>query len=269
MARTPREPGANGGFARMRRMSTHRDPPRPRPPRPAADWALFLDVDGCLLEFADAPDEVAVPPQLPALLERLGERLGGAVALVSGRALSSLDALFAPLRITAAGLHGLERRSAVAEVTAPPRSPVLGAIHAEARTLAGGFPGALVEDKGAAIGLHWRRAPQAAETLRAFAEAALPRLPGYRLQHGDHVVELRPAAGDKGAAIRALLDEPPFRGRKPVFAGDDVTDESGFAVVNAQGGVSVLVGAREPSAAHYGLRGPADVLDWLAMEDTR
>lgn len=250
-------------------MSESRDPPRPRPPRPADDWALFLDVDGCLLEFADAPDEVAVPPRLPALLDRLGTRLDGAVALVSGRALSSLDALFAPLRITAAGLHGLERRSAVAEVPAPPRSPTLDGIHAEARALADGFPGALVEDKGAALGLHWRRAPQAADTLRAFAEAALPRLPGYRLQHGDHVVELRPAAGDKGAAIRALMDEPPFRGRVPVFAGDDVTDESGFAVVNTHGGVSVLVGDREPSAAHYGLRGPGEVLDWLAMEDTR
>ena len=240
---------------------------RPRPPSPANDWALFLDVDGCLLELADAPDAVAVPPRLPALLERLGERLGGAVALVSGRALSSLDDLFAPLRMPAAGLHGLERRSAHRDVPAPPRSPTLGAIHDEARALADGFPGALVEDKGAAIGLHWRRAPQAAETLRAFAEAALPRLPGYRLQHGDHVVELRPAAGDKGAAIRALLEEPPFRGRVPVFAGDDITDEAGFAVVNARGGVSVLVGSREPSAAHYGLRDPADVRAWLAAED--
>jgi trehalose 6-phosphate phosphatase len=248
-------------------MSAHRDLLRPRPPRPADDWALFLDVDGCLLEFADAPDAVMVPPPLPALLERLGRRLDGALALVSGRALSSLDTLFAPLRLTAAGLHGLERRSTVATVAAPPRSPSLQAVHEEARTLAGGFPGALVEDKGVALGLHWRRAPHAADTLRAFAEAALPRLPGYRLQHGDHVVELRPAEGDKGAAIRALLEEPPFRGRVPVFAGDDITDESGFAVINAHGGISVLVGDRAPSAAHYGLRDPADVLDWLATED--
>lgn len=248
-------------------MSAHRDLLRPRPPRPADDWALFLDVDGCLIEFADAPDEVTVPAPLPALLERLARRLDGALALVSGRALDSLDTLFAPLQLTAAGLHGLERRSALATVAAPPRSPALQAVHEEARTLASDFPGALVEDKGVALGLHWRRAPHAAETLRAFAEAALPRLPGYRLQHGDHVVELRPAEGDKGAAIRALLEEPPFRGRTPVFAGDDITDESGFAVINARGGISVLVGTREPSAAHYQLRDPADVLDWLAMED--
>jgi trehalose 6-phosphate phosphatase len=248
-------------------MSAHRDLLRPRPPRPADDWALFLDVDGCLLEFADAPDAVTVPAPLPALLERLAQRLDGALALVSGRALSSLDTLFAPMRLTAAGLHGLERRSALATVAAPPRSAALEAVHGEARSLADGFPGALVEDKGSALGLHWRRAPQAADALRAFAEAALPRLPGYRLQHGDHVVELRPAEGDKGAAIRALLEEAPFRGRVPVFAGDDITDESGFAVINARGGISVLVGDRTPSAAHYGLRDPADVLDWLATED--
>ncbi|HET6434950.1 MAG TPA: trehalose-phosphatase, partial [Xanthomonadaceae bacterium] len=111
------------------------------------------------------------------------------------------------------------------------------------------------------------RAPQAAGALRAFAEAALPRLPGYRLQHGDHVVELRPAAGDKGEAILAMLDEPPFRGRTPVFAGDDVTDEAGFAVVNARHGLSVLVGAREPSAAHYALPDPGAVRAWLAGDD--
>ena len=248
-------------------MSAHRDPPRPRPPRPADDWALFLDVDGCLLELAEAPDEVTVPAPLPALLDQLAQRLDGALALVSGRALASLDTLFAPLQLTAAGLHGLERRSAVATISSPPRSPALAAVHEEARVLADGFPGALVEDKGAALGLHWRRAPHAADTLRSFAEAALPRLPGYRLQHGDHVVELRPAEGDKGSAIRALLDEPPFRGRVPVFAGDDITDESGFAVVNALGGVSVLVGDRAPSAAHFGLRDPAEVRAWLAMEN--
>ena len=241
--------------------------PRPRPPPPADDWALFLDVDGCLLEFADAPDAVTVPAGLPALLERLAQRLDGAVALVSGRALASLDTLFAPLRLTAAGLHGLERRSAAAQVAAPARPAAFGHVHDEARALAGAWPGALVEDKGAALGLHWRRAPQAAGALRAFAEAALPRLPGYRLQHGNQVVELRPAAGDKGEAILALLGEPPFRGRTPVFAGDDITDESGFAVVNARRGLSVLVGGREPSAAHYALRGPREVLAWLGAEE--
>ena len=244
-------------------MNARRDPSRPRPPAPADDWALFLDVDGCLLDFADTPDAVTVPADLHATLEALARRLQGALALVSGRPISGIDALFAPLRLPAAGLHGLERRNADLEASAPRSPPALAAIHGEATAIAQAYPGVLVEDKGVALGLHWRMSPGARDALRTFAEAALPRLPGYRLQHGDHVVELRPASGDKGMAIRALLDEPPFHGRIPVFAGDDLTDESGFAVVNAQGGHSVLVGAREPSAAHYALRNPAAVRSWL------
>lgn len=244
-------------------MNARRDPPRPRPPAPADDWALFLDVDGCLLDFADAPGTVTVPEALHATLEALARRLQGALALVSGRPIAGIDALFAPLQLPAAGLHGLERRNAGLQVAAPQPPPALAAIHREATGIAQAYPGALVEDKGVALGLHWRMAPGARDALRAFAQAALPRLPGYRLQHGDHVVELRPASGDKGMAIRALLDESPFRGRVPVFAGDDFTDESGFAVVNASGGHSVLVGAREPSAAHYALRDPAAVRRWL------
>jgi trehalose 6-phosphate phosphatase len=244
-------------------MPAQRDPPRPRPPAPADDWALFLDVDGCLLDFADAPDAVTVPATLHATLQRLSQRLHGALALVSGRALRRIDELFAPLRLPAAGLHGLERRSTVARLSPPPVPSALAAIHDEARQVAAAWPGTLVEDKGSALGLHWRAEPRAAAALRAFAEAALPRLPGYRLQHGDHVVELRPSSGDKGEAILALLEEAPFRGRKPVFVGDDLTDESGFAVINAHGGLSVLVGQREPSAAHYALRDPAAVRAWL------
>jgi trehalose 6-phosphate phosphatase len=244
-------------------MPAQRDPPRPRPPAPADDWALFLDVDGCLLDFADAPDAVTVPASLPATLQRLSQRLRGALALVSGRALLRIDELFSPMRLPTAGLHGLERRSTVAQLSPPPVPSALAAIHDEARQVAAAWPGTLVEDKGSALGLHWRAEPRAATALRAFAEAALPRLPGYRLQHGDHVVELRPSAGDKGEAILALLEEAPFRGRVPVFVGDDLTDESGFAVVNAHGGLSVLVGQREPSAAHYALRDPAAVRAWL------
>jgi trehalose 6-phosphate phosphatase len=241
---------------------------RARPPSPADDWALFLDVDGCLVDFADAPDAVRVPRRLPSLLARLARRLDGAMALVSGRPLAGLDRMFAPLRMPAAGLHGLELRNGELLKPAPGVPAALAGIHDEAMAIAVAYPGAVVEDKGPALGLHWRAAPAARDALRALAEAALPRLPGYRLQHGDNVVELRPAAGDKGSAIAALLEQPPFRGRVPVFAGDDITDESGFAVVNAHGGVSVLVGAREPSAAHYALRNPNAVRRWLAAGAT-
>lgn len=241
---------------------------RARPPAPADDWALFLDVDGCLVDFADAPDAVRLPRRLPAVLTRLAARLDGAVALVSGRPLEGLDRLFSPLRMPAAGLHGLELRNGLHVRPAPSPPHALAGIRQEAEAIAVAYPGAIVEDKGSAIGLHWRAAPSARDALRALAEAALPRLPGYRLQHGDSVVELRPADGDKGSAIAALLEQPPFRGRLPAFAGDDITDESGFAVVNARGGVSVLVGAREPSAAHYGLRSPQAVRRWLAAGNT-
>lgn len=247
-------------------MSAVRATQRPFPPSPADDWALFLDVDGCLLEFSDTPDGVVVPPLLPARLDALSQRLDGALALVSGRTLASLDRLFAPLRLPAAGMHGLERRHDGVHVAAPPAPLQLSEVLGEARRIAASQPGAVVEDKGAAIALHWRGAPDAAQTLTDFAAAALPRLPGFRLQHGDHVVELRPASADKGDAIAAFLEQPPFRGRRPVFAGDDLTDEHGFEIVNARGGVSVLVGAREPSAARCGLEAPAAVHAWLGLD---
>lgn len=236
-----------------------------RPPPPAVDeaWALFLDVDGTLLEFAADPASVQVSDALRTTLERLHRRLDGALALVSGRPLSVLDGLFAPLRLPSAGLHGLERRNGARRAPPPHVPPALARIRAEAERLVERLPGTLVEDKGVGIGLHWRRAPQHGPAMRTFAERVLPRLPGYRLQHGDHVVELRPGGADKGDAIAAMLQEPPFQGRTPVFVGDDLTDEHGFAIVNARHGHSVLVGARDNSAAHFALPDVAAVHTWL------
>ncbi|WP_159017287.1 trehalose-phosphatase [Cognatiluteimonas profundi] len=245
-------------------MPSRRTPQRPPPPAPAEDWALFLDVDGCLLDLAGAPDAVVMPRKLPAVLTALSQRLDGAVALISGRALENVERLFVPLQLPIAGLHGLERRSAAGVAPMLPMPPTWDVVREAAASVVASHPGTLLEDKGVALALHWRNAPRAAGELLAFAEATLPRLPGYRLQHGDHVVELRPATGDKGTAIVALLDEPPFRGRMPVFAGDDVTDEAGFAVVNARAGLSVVVGKREPTCAHYALRDPTAVRAWLA-----
>lgn len=246
-------------------MSVQSANQRQRPPTPADDWALFLDVDGCLLDFSDTPDGAIVPAALPAQLDALSQRLHGALALVSGRTLASLDRLFSPLRWPAAGLHGLERRHGDLRIPPPAAPPALPDIRNDALRLAAKYPGTLVEDKGAAIALHWRVEPLAASDFEAFAMAALAHLPGYRLQHGDHVIELRPALADKGDAIAAFLDEAPFRGRLPVFAGDDLTDEHGFEIVNARGGISVLVGAREGSSAHCHLDNPAAVRAWLGI----
>ena len=239
---------------------------RASPPVAADDWALFLDVDGCLLDFADAPDAVRVPEGLVDAISRWSQRLDGAVALVSGRSLDTLDALFPGLNgLPAAGLHGLERRDGAGRRQLPPEPPhAFADVATEAREISEAYPGAIVETKGPNLALHWRQAPQAAQALRALASAALPRLPGYRLQAGDHVVELRPGGDvDKGSAILAFLAEPPFRGRVPVFLGDDLTDERGFAAVNAHGGISVLVGDRADSAARHALRDPTAVRAWL------
>lgn len=238
--------------------------PHRLPPPPLLDdaCALFLDVDGTLLEFAVRPDLVRLPLGALEVIGRISDRLGGALALVSGRALGELDALFAPLQLPAAGLHGQQFRGAIA-AQALPSGDALSALRHEATLLAERHPGVLVEDKGANLALHWRAAPASAAQVRALAEAHLPGLGGYRLQPGDHVVELVPADVDKGRAVHTLLAEAPFHGRTPVFVGDDLTDEFGFAAAKAAGGWGVRVGDREPSHAQYALADPAAVHDWL------
>jgi trehalose 6-phosphate phosphatase len=243
----------------MTRMSA--DPTRLAPPPPAHDWALFLDVDGTLLDLATTPDGVHVPADLIDDLRRLHDALGGALALVSGRRLEMLDALFAPLQLPAIGLHGLQRRNAVHGEHAPPHE--LASVLAAARDLVAKYPGALVEDKGITIALHWRNAPVAEEPLHEFASSALIDLPGYCLQPGHDVLELRPDGHDKGDAIAALLQTDTFRDRMPVFVGDDLTDEHGFDAVNARHGITVLVGSRAQSAAMHRLRDPTAVRAWL------
>lgn len=236
---------------------------RPRPPVLHADCALFLDVDGSLIDFASRPDRVIVPDALRVRLHALNASLDGALALVSGRAVRTIDALFAPLRLTVAGLHGHELRTREGLQRQAEAPAIMSSIVADAAALCRRHAGTLVEDKGASIALHWRNAPAAEFPLRAFADDALARLPGYRLQPGHCVIELLPAGRDKGSAIASLLEHAPFRGRQPVFVGDDLTDEPGFREVNARGGTSVLVGTRVDSAARYSLSDPASVRAWL------
>lgn len=234
------------------------------PPSPSHDWALFLDVDGCLLDFASTPCGVRVPDRLLPTLGALQTALDGAVALVSGRPLHQLDALFAPLRLPAAGLHGLQVRTHDDLVDIAGDVPAaLLELRVAAQGLAAKFPGVVVEDKGSTLALHWRGAPAAGEPLHEMATSALTSLPGYRLQPGNHVIEVRPDGADKGAAIVHLLASPAFAGRTPVFLGDDLTDEHGFAAVNALDGVSILVGSRSSSAARYHLHDPAALREWL------
>ena len=210
-------------------------------PQSAEGWAFFLDVDGTLIDIAPTPDSVVVPPDLPGLLETLSAETGGAVALVSGRAIATLDSLFAPVRLAAAGVHGAElrfpdgRRETLAAESIDALRPKLAA-------LAANHPGLLVEDKRVAMAVHYRAAP----ALGPVVERALDEmLVGHRdlhLQPGKMVYEIRPAGTDKGRAVTTFMGVAPFAGRRPFAMGDDLTDESMLAVATAAGGAAARVG---------------------------
>lgn len=219
--------------------------------RAAADlarWCLFLDFDGTLVDIAERPDSVVVEAGLPALLDQLRDRLGGALAIVTGRTVADLDTYLPGF--DTCGLHGLDRRVA-GRMTRPTDlsslAPEVTAIRARFATR----PGVLVEDKGVGVAVHWRTAPDAMEAVIAAVTELADRLgPGYRVQAGKAVREIVPVSAGKGGAIRDLCGTPPYLGRRPVFAGDDVTDEGGFSATNALGGVSVKVGIGPTAASH-------------------
>jgi trehalose 6-phosphate phosphatase len=233
-------------------------------PTPSLDWCLFLDVDGTLIDFTGSPLDTVADDGIKSLLTEVAERLGGAVALVSGRSIGYLDTLFAPLRLPIAGLHGVERRKAS------------GAMHGasfvdsqldEARTtfkaLVLAHPGTLLEDKGRTIALHYRMAPQFESIVVAAVGAAASRLGGnYHVQDGNMMLEIKPRGFTKAAAIEAFMREPPFSGRKPVFVGDDLTDQDGLRAVENLGGISIAVGDRVH--AQFRAENPAAVRGWLA-----
>jgi trehalose 6-phosphate phosphatase len=246
---------------------THVSAPLPPPPLPAAGerWALFLDVDGTLLGFADRPEDVSVSPALRRLLGELHEALDGALALVSGRSTVDLAALFGSPPWAMAGLHGLELRHADgSRRELATDAPELARLRREAQALAERLPGVRLEDKGLAVALHSRRAPAQFQAMAAGAEALAEGLVHYALQPGDMVMEFKPAGVDKGQAVSELLEREPFAGRTPVYLGDDLTDEHAFAVANLGNGVSVRVGSREPTLAQFTLAEPAAVHAWLA-----
>lgn len=238
----------------------------PAPPEPGADvgWALFLDVDGTLLDFAHHPDEVRVEAQLHVDLRRLHARLGGALALLSGRPLSQLDELFDWRGKPAAGLHGAELRTPDGRERITGDSKLFSTVRARAADLVAAVQGVMLEDKRLALALHYRHAPTAREAAERIARELLQGASEhYALQRGDHVIELKPAGVDKGRALAKLMDEVPFRGRAPWMLGDDLTDEDAFRHVNAHGGISVIVGGRRPTAASCALDDPAAVRAWL------
>ncbi len=244
--------------------------PRKSAPLPARGdrWALFLDVDGCLVEFAPLPEMVRIPDALLRNVSELHHVLGGALAFVSGRTLEQLDHLFAPLKLPSAGQYGMERRDADGALHGVilPEASVAETIRERSYELLTRFPGLKVEDKGYSIALHYRAAPQLGNAIAAAAAAIVAPLQDiYEVQPGALVQEIKPVSCSKGAAVRAFLAEAPFRGRTPVFVGDDFADESAFAAVNTLGGISIAVGVDRYTQAEFALSGPPAARRWLAL----
>ena len=228
-------------------------------------WALFLDVDGTLLDFAERPDAVRVDRELGDLLANLQAACAGALALISGRPVSEIDRLFAPLRLAVAGQHGIERRDARGVMHhyafgGARLQRAARALHA----LVAEHPALLLEEKESSLALHYRQAPQLAEIAhRAALSAARGLGAGFELIAGKLVYELKPGGRDKGLAIDDFMTEVPFARRVAVFVGDDTTDEFGFETVNRIGGLSVKVGPG-PSVARWRLADAAAVREWLS-----
>lgn len=235
------------------------------PPAASADWAFFIDLDGTLVDIADSPAGITVDAALPELLDRLRHACNGAVALVSGRTLADLDRHLQPLRLPAAGQHGLEHRGADGTVVRREFAPAAMDILRTALTpVVDQHSGLLLEDKGASLALHYRRQPRLAPYLHRLMHDLAAGLFGLiELQPGKRVIEARPAGWHKGTAIAGFLAEPPFRGRQPVFIGDDITDENGFAIINAMHGLSIKVGPGR-TEARYRLPDVGAVLAWLS-----
>jgi trehalose 6-phosphate phosphatase len=244
-------------------MATTRD--LPPPPAGMLDGAsLFLDFDGTLVELADRPDAVAVDTALAGLLDRLAHRLDGRVALVSGRSIDQLDAFLGDASATLGivGSHGAETRLAGGAIVRPERP---ASLDDAARVFAERFnkrAGVVIEAKSLGVGLHYRLEPSIEDEAHAVAEA-FAAANDLHVQHGKMMVELRLPGHDKGSAIAGLLDRAPFAGHAPVFLGDDVTDEPGFAACTAHNGHGILIGAPRESAAAYRLDDVAAVRAWL------
>jgi len=226
--------------------------------------ALFLDFDGTLVELADAPDAIKVPPELGPLLGRLSRRLNGRLALVSGRGIEDLERYVDCADLAMSGSHGLELRLAGGEIAAPPLPAAMVDAVKAIQHFAEDLEGVVIEDKSMGIALHYRRAPEAESDVTAFMENVAAEA-GLLVQHGKMMTELRPHGADKGDAVRAFMTEPKFRSARPIFVGDDLTDEHAFEAALKLGGGGILVGPMRQTAARWRLDGVSSVARWLAQ----
>jgi trehalose 6-phosphate phosphatase len=235
----------------------------PSVPLPTCESCLFLDVDGTLIELSEHPSQTAASRALKDLLMMVNDVLEGAVALISGRPIADLDEIFFPLRLRAAGVHGGERRDE-ADAATPQTMPDtrLDELRARMRDFALYHPGIVFEDKHIACAIHYRARPDAQSSLRQALAPPMGALgDDFHALEGNCVIEVKPRRFTKAHAIEEFLALPPFRHRRPVFLGDDVTDLDGFRVIEARRGMSVAVGNRVD--AQWRLPDPAATRVWL------
>jgi trehalose 6-phosphate phosphatase len=235
-------------------------------PQDIDNWALFLDIDGTLVPIAPDPWSVKPSPILPDLLKSAAARLKNALAIVSGRELYSIENVTSSAIHYLAGGHGAEFRFGEHQPVQEAVHPEVGGLQIDLRPLVERHPALLLEVKRAGIAVHYRQAPYLADEVRRTMEAVLASEArrGLGLLQGDLVLEIRSPSHNKGTAVRRLMQEPPFHKRRPIFIGDDISDEEAFAVVQEMGGTAVIVGDRRPTLATHELSSPTDVLRVLA-----
>jgi trehalose 6-phosphate phosphatase len=229
-------------------------------------WALFLDVDGTILDLHEVPSKVQVPADLIGVLGAAACTLDGALAFVSGRAIGDLDRLFAPLKVPAAGQHGAEIRPAAGRpVRKAPQASVDREVARRIEALALARPAIEVENKGLTLAVHYRRVPEAAAHLESEIRRVLTELRSpLSLMPGNMVWEIKDTRYTKATAVETLMRRKPFRGRVPIFVGDDVADEDGFAAAERFGGLALPVGRVHSPRRRAAFAEPKDVRDWLA-----
>src|SRR4051812_142922 len=238
-----------------------------------SESAILLDIDGTLLDLAPTPREVWVPPDLANTLSRLLVRTSGALALVSGRSLNDIDLIFAPEQFPAVGGHGAEMRvTADSEAVATHAPPMDKELKRRLAAIARLSPGILLEDKGYSLALHYRLAPHAEKAIYAavsLIRADLPNAP-IEVLPGKCVCEIKHSGFTKATGVRELMTHQPFKGRRPLFIGDDVTDESVFGIMPDFDGLAFSVGRRAKGVAGH-FDAPSDVREFLAhlLDDER
>ncbi len=226
-------------------------------------YCVFLDFDGTLVEIEDRPDDVRIDAATLQLIERLRDKVGRALALVSGRDIHVIDRLLYPLVLPVAGVHGLQRRDASGRLHSPViDQSVVEAIAAQVQAEFRSEPGVVIEKKTGAVAIHFRLRPDFEKKCHALARKIIRGRPDLHIIKSKMVCEIRLQGNDKGAVIATFLEERPFKGRKPIFAGDDATDEPGFVAVNACGGVSIKIG-EDPTAARYRAANILELRNWL------